>query len=148
MAQQLGMPPPPPQRGGGIGGMFKHKAPSPGPDFTEVKGDINNLERRLRVLEEGFTNIRRSLQVAEHNMLAKNKTFSTEIRTLTSDVTEIRKEISDIKEKIFMMVKELESAAKINEVKVLEKYINLWNPIKFVTQDEVERIIDEKLKKK
>lgn len=147
MAEQLGMPTPPPPKKAGIG-MFKHKTAAPTPGFSEVKGDINNLERRLRVLEEGFTNIRRSLQVAEQNMLSKNKTFSTEIRTLTSDINEIRKEISDIKEKVLMVLKELESAAKINEVKVLEKYINLWNPVKFVTQNEVEQIIDEKLKNK
>ena len=142
MAEQLGMPLPPKKTG-----MFKHKAPV-APDFSEVKGDINNLERRLRILEEGFTNIRRSLQVAEQNMLSKSKTFSTEIRTSTSEIHDTKKEIADIKEKILMLAKELESAAKLNEVKVLEKYINLWNPVKFVTQDEVERIIDEKLKKK
>ena len=79
-------------------------------------------------------------------MLSKNKTSSTDIKTLTSDINEIRKEMLDMKEKILMIVKDLEGAAKINEVKVLEKYINLWNPVKFVTQNEVERIIDEKIK--
>lgn len=144
MAEQLGMPPPPKK---GVIGGFKHKPPAT-PDFSEVKRDVNSLERRLRVLEEGFTNIRRSLQVAEHNMLSKSKTFSTELRTLTSEIDDIKKEITDIKETILILVKDLEGAAKINEVKVLEKYINLWNPIKFVTQNEVERIIDEKLKRK
>ncbi|MBL7054263.1 hypothetical protein ISS05_00730 [Candidatus Woesearchaeota archaeon] len=142
MPEEFGMPPPPKKEGTG---MFKHKAPV-APDFSEVKGEMNNLERRLKVLEEAFTNIRKGLQVAEQNMLSKNKTSSTDIKTLTSDINEIRKEMLDMKEKILMIVKDLEGAAKINEVKVLEKYINLWNPVKFVTQNEVERIIDEKIK--
>ena len=145
MAEQLGMPPPPPPKKEGIMGL-KHKAPV-APDFSEVRGDINSLERRLRVLEEGVTNIRKSLQVAEHSMLTKNKSLLTEIRTLTSDMVEIKKEIFEIKEKILLVVKDLESNAKINDVKVLEKYINLWNPVKFVTQEQVERIIEEKLKR-
>jgi len=144
MAEQLGMPPPPPKKEGIMG--LKHKAP-PAPDFSEVKGDLNSMERRLRVLEEGVTNIRKSLQVAEHSMLTKNKNLLTEIRTLTSETVDIRKEISEIKEKILLVVKDLESSARINDVKVLEKYINLWNPVKFVTQEQVERIVDEKLKK-
>ena len=143
MAEQLGMPPPPPKKEGIMG--LKHKAPA-APDFSEVKGDINILERRLRVLEEGVTNIRKSLQVAEHSMLTKNKSLLTEMRTLNSDIVDIKKEIFEIKEKILLVVKDLESNAKINDVKVLEKYINLWNPIKFVTQEQVERIIDEKLR--
>jgi DNA repair exonuclease SbcCD ATPase subunit len=146
MAEELGMPPPPQK--GGMGSVFKHKVPPPSHELSEMKDDINSVERRLKVLEESFTNIRRSLQVAEQNMLSKNKIFSTEIRTLTSEIDDIKKEISDIKEKIMMLIKELGNTAKINDVKILEKYINLWDPIKFATRNEVERIIDEKLKNK
>lgn len=142
----MGMPPPP--KKDTLGGMFKHKAPEPSPDFGEVKDSLNTLERRLRVLEESFTNMRRSLQVTEQNILNKNKGFSSDIRTLTSEFDDLRKEIADIKEKIVLIIKDMEDSAKINDVKVLEKYINMWNPIKFVTQKEVEQIIDEKLKKK
>ena len=45
------------------------------------------------------------------------------------------------------IVRELEETAKREEVKVLEKYINYWNPIKFVTQNEVEAIVSEILKR-
>ena len=45
------------------------------------------------------------------------------------------------------LVKELQTAAKRDEVKVLEKYINLWNPVKFVTQNEVEQIVKEMLER-
>lgn len=145
MEQQMGGMPPPPQQGKTENSLFKHKTPPKEPDFSEVRDDMNNLERRLRILEESLKNIRKSLQVAEQNMLSKNKTFSTEIKTLTSEIDETKKEISEIKEKVMMILRELESAAKIDEVKVLEKYINLWNPIKFVTAQEVERIVDEKL---
>ncbi len=129
----------------GIQGMFR-KAPQQ-QDLSSFSEDIGNLTRRLRVLEEGFTNIRRSLQVTEQNMLGKNKVFATEIRTLTSDINDVKKEINEVKEKIVEIVRELEETAKREEVKVLEKYINYWNPIKFVTQNEVEAIVSEILKK-
>lgn len=117
------------------------------PDFGSLSEDMGNLGRRLRVLEEGFTNLRNTLQVTEQNMLSKNKLFATDIRTLTSDIGDIKKEIADIKEKILEVVKELKEAAKRDELKVLEKYINFWNPVKFVTQNEVEAIVKEILKR-
>lgn len=123
---------------------FFHKDTSKKPDT--ISEDVSNIGRRLRVLEEGFTNLRRTLQVTEQNMLEKNKIFSTDIRTLTSDINEIRKEISEIKEKIVDMVKELEESAKKEEVKILEKYINFWSPVKFITQNEVEEIVKEMVK--
>jgi len=123
-------------------GLFHKKGPVQ-PDMSTFTEDIGNLGRRLRILEESITNIRRALQVTEQNMLGKNKIFATEIRTLTSDIGDIKKEISEIKERIVDFVGELKEAAKRDDVKVLEKYINFWNPVKFVTQNEVEALVKE-----
>jgi chromosome segregation ATPase len=137
---ELGIPPPPAQHKG----LFHSNKP-PQQDFGSFSDDISNLGRRLRMLEESFTNLRRALQVTEQNMLSKHKVFSTETRTIISDISDLKKEIADIKEKMLEIVKEIQSAAKRDEVRVLERYINLWNPVKFVTQNEVEQIVKEML---
>ena len=56
--------------------------------------------------------------------------------------------MQELREKLMMVIRELQTVARKDEVKVLEKYINLWNPLKFVTQNEVEQIINEILEKK
>ena len=127
-------------------GLFHKNVPQQ-PDFGAVQEDISNVSRRLRTLEEGFTNLRRALQVTDQNILGKNKVFSTEIRTIASDISDIKSDINSIKEKILEMVNDLEEVAKKEEVKVLEKYINFWNPVKFVTQNEVEAMVKDILKK-
>jgi len=63
----LGMPPPPKKH------MFAARQQMP--DLSNINSDLNNVSRRLRLLEESFTNMRRSLQVTEENMLQKNKTL-------------------------------------------------------------------------
>lgn len=127
-------------------GLFHKNVPQQ-PDFGAVQEDISNVSRRLRTLEEGFTNLRRALQVTDQNILGKNKVFATEIRTIISDISDMKSSINDIKEKIMEMLTDLEETAKKEEVKVLEKYINFWNPVKFVTQNEVESIIKDIMKK-
>lgn len=127
---------------------FGHPQQQEMPDLSGVTNDINTLGRRLRLLEEGFTNLRRLFQVTEESMIAKHKHYSAEIKTLTSDINEIRKEIQELKEKLILVIRELQTVARKEEVKVLERYINLWNPVKFVTQNEVEQIINEVLEKK
>src|SRR3989338_6919402 len=126
-------------------GFFHSGGSDSGPDLRAFTGDIGNLSRRLRLLEESFTNMRRALQVTEQNMLSKNKAFATEIKTLASDISDIKQEIADIKEKMFEFAKELRECAKRDEVKVLEKYISFWDPIKFVTQNDVEDVVYEVL---
>jgi len=138
--------PPPPKKQGMLG--FGKAAPPQGPDLSGVTGDINSLSRRLKLLEEGITNLRRFFQVTEENVIAKNKHYSAELKTINSDMIEVRKEIQDIKDKLMLVIRELQSVARKEEVKVLEKYINLWNPVKFVSQNEIEGIIDEVLDKR
>ena len=136
----------PPPRKGILG--FGQAKPQESFDAGGMATDINTLSRRLRLIEEGFTNLRRFFQVTEENILAKNKHYSAEIKTIASDIGEIRKEIQEIRDKLVLVIRELQTVARKEEVKVLEKYINLWNPVKFVSQNEVEAIINEILENK
>ena len=140
---ELGIPPPPKEHKG----IFHSKQP-PQPDMSAFHEDISNLSRRLRILEEGFTNFRRALHLTEQNMLDKNKLFTTEIRTIMSDIGDMKKDAYNIKERILELIRQFETTAKREDVKVLEKYINLWNPVKFVTQNEVQEIVKEMLEKR
>lgn len=139
--------PPPPKKHESIISFGRNVQPE-GPDLSNVTTDINSLSRRLRLLEESFTNLRRFFQLIEENIISKNKHFSVEIKTVVSDITEIRKEIQDLKDKFMLVARELQTVARKEEVRVLEKYIGLWNPVKFVTQNEIEQIINEILEKK
>ncbi len=140
------LPPPPPRRHEGI--LKLGHSQQEFSDLSGVTSDINAVSRRLRLLEEGFTNLRRFLQVIEENMISKHKHYSSEIKTIVSDINEIRKEMQDLKDKLMLVIKELQSLARKEDVRVLEKYINLWNPVKFVSHNEVEQIINDVLRKK
>lgn len=144
--QEQPLPPPPKKHEGIL--KFGRTQQQEAPDLSGITTDISMVSRRLRLLEEGFTNLRRFFQVTEENIVAKNKHFSAEVKTLTSDINEIRKEIQELKDKLLLVIRELQTVARKEEVKVLEKYINLWSPIKFVTQNEVEQIINDILEKK
>ena len=135
--------PPPPKKHMGFG-----KQQPQAPEFGDINEDMNTLSRRLRLLEEGFANLRRFFQITEENIIAKNKHYSAEIKTIASDIMEIRKELAELRDKLSLVIRELQTVARREDVKVLEKYINLWNPIRFVTHNEVESIINEVLEKK
>ena len=105
--------------------------------------ELNNLSRRLRVLEERYASIERKLQISEQNMLRNAKRADGEIKASNADITEIKQDIADIKDKITGLVRELQSAAKREELDVLKKYLSFWEPVNFVTQQQVERIVKD-----
>ena len=109
--------------------------------MVDVVSQINDVSRRLIILEERFSNIRKKMQVSDQNMLSQNQKVSNELKLMNLELSEIKKDINEMKIKSDIIVKELRQCAKKDEVEVLQKYINLWEPIKFVTQNEVERIV-------
>jgi len=83
--------------------------------------------------------------VIEQNMLSNHKKAMNEIKSLQSDFTEMRRTIQAVEDKIITIIKELRLTARKEDVDVLKRYLELWDPVKFITSDQVERIIDEKL---
>ena len=122
-------------------------APPGGPQQGAAT-EVRDLSRRLRTLEERYTNLQTKTQITEQNMLSRNKRISVEIKTINLDMNEIKKELLEVKDRILLLLKEIQSLAKKEELQVLNKYINLWEPINFVTRTEVAQIIEEILKKK
>ncbi|MFH1850623.1 MAG: hypothetical protein ABH879_10690 [archaeon] len=128
------------------GGLFKHK-PAEGSDPGRIASEMSNLSRRLRVLEERFTNLRNQAQVNDQNMLASNKKVNAEITDMKGEMNGVRKSMSEIRDTVNIIIKELKECAKKEDVAVLEKYINFWQPVNFVTRSEAERMIKEATEK-
>jgi len=117
-----------------------------------LSSSINDISRRLRILEERYVNLRRKTQVTDQNMISSNRQEFDEIRAVNAEISELRREVHEMKDKIQIFIKELQMCANKEDVKIVERFINLWEPINFVTQNEAERIvknvIDEQLKRK
>ncbi len=139
-----GSPPPPKKKGG----LFAPK-PKEGADLTksvsELAGELNNISRRLMVLEERYTNLRKKTQVTDQNMLSSNKKVMAEIQTVHEQMDERKKEIDDINDKMRIIVRELKECAKRQDVEVLQKYINIWEPVNFVTRDTVVKMVADQV---
>jgi len=114
---------------------------------AEEEGNIIlDLNSRTRVLEGKYNLLRDKVIVINQNMIEEYKKLLADTKAINSDIKEIQDEIFKIKETIKHLVKELGLFAKKDDVRSLEKYINIWNPMKFATEKEVKSLIEEKLK--
>ncbi len=137
---------PKPQKPTG-GGLFSShssdKKKAPDPEFLMVKEESNVVARRIRVLEEQFTNLRRKTQVIDQNMISESKKSSTDIKMINSEINDIKRMLNDLETKMLLLIKELKLCAKKEDVNYLQKYVTMWEPIKFVTKKEVEMIVKD-----
>lgn len=137
-----------PEQKSGFGLFGKPKEPaSPSPAVSELTDKINNLAARLRISEERYGELRKKLTLIEQNMLVHSKKANTDIKAIDSEMTEIKHSITEVEDRIITIIKELRLTAKKEDVGVMKRYVELWDPTQFVTRDTVEKIIKEILGK-
>ena len=107
-----------------------------------------DIGARIRILENKYNTVNEHLLVINQNMIEEYKKIIAEIKAMDNEMKQIKQDIMNVKETVKKMVGEMNIFARKDEIKVLEKYINLWNPIEFITREDLDKILKEKRSKK
>ena len=99
----------------------------------------------VKGLESKVNNLLRETDLVKNDLLRKNQDLRKEVKTLSSDLLELKQAHEKTLTTMDLVIKELKQTAGKEEVMVLQKYMELWNPLNFVTQKDVERAVDTKL---
>jgi hypothetical protein len=106
---------------------------------------VVELTNRLRVMESKHSLLNERLLIVNQNMIEEYKKLIKEIRDLEAEIRNIKNEFQNVKNILKHLTEEAASFARKDEIKLLEKYIKLWNPLNFVTETDVNNIIEREL---
>jgi predicted nucleic acid-binding Zn-ribbon protein len=110
---------------------------------SQVTNQLEEIMRRLRLLEERYSGVRKRIQLTEQNMLKDSKDLFEEFSVLSETVSELKTELSDLNEKLLKLTEEVKESAKKTEVNVLAKYLDFWQPMNFLTKKDAEKLLNE-----
>lgn len=113
-------------------------------DMTYVLADINN---RVRTLESKYNLFGEHLLVINQNMIEEYKKILREMKAIDADLQKMKVDLIEVKSTVKNMIIEMDVFAKKDQVKVLEKYLDLWSPLHFVTEEQLNQAIEQKMKK-
>lgn len=138
--QRPGAPPPPPPPG-----MQHAKKQAVDPEmFEKVAKGVNSMAANLRILEERYSLMRNKGQLSEQNMIALEKSVNKDFKILSDELTELKHSINDLMDKLRLISEELKNLVDKDEFRVLERYLDMWQPMNFVTHDELARMLAER----
>ncbi|MEM2115809.1 MAG: hypothetical protein QXD62_01080 [Candidatus Woesearchaeota archaeon] len=108
--------------------------------------EIKSLATRVKQLEYELQLLKKKLDVFNQNLLTTFKKEREMIDILKNEIQILKKNLSNDEEIIGKMISELKNSAKKEEIMRLERYIDFWKPIDFVTYKTVEKIFEQKIK--
>jgi len=119
----------------------------PPPQVSEAQDPmflLNEVNSRTRILENKYSLMGERLLIINQNMIEEYKRSSKELQTITKDISNLKKDLEEIKNTLRHIVQEMSTFAKKENVKTIEKYINILNPLNFVTEEQVLKLLKEK----
>ncbi|PIN76161.1 hypothetical protein COV17_03175 [Candidatus Woesearchaeota archaeon CG10_big_fil_rev_8_21_14_0_10_36_11] len=99
----------------------------------------------IKALESKVNNLLRELDVLKNDFVRKNMSLKKELKVLGDEVLELKRSQDNSLQKMDIIIKELKMTAGYEEVQILKKYVDLWCPMNFVTQRDLDRAIDARL---
>ncbi len=142
-------------------GPFAQPAPSffrpaqrPEDSFrSDVAEQVSNLSGRIKMVEERIDVLRSHIELIDNSLIEKHKAVISELRGVEDSVRSIRGDVEQLKGLIERLAKRLEELASREEVKILERYVSMWQPMNFITRSEIVTtvrniLIDEGMKVK
>ncbi len=99
----------------------------------------------IKALESKVNNLVREMELLKNNTLKKNEEMRKELKIMNDDLLALKSEDQKTQEKMDLIIKELKQTAGIEELMVLKKYVDLWNPMNFVTQRDLDRALNTKI---
>ena len=107
--------------------------------------DAAKLYVWIKGVESKVNTLVREVDLLKNDYIKKHNDLKRELKIFNDDVLDLKRNKDQAQQKMDLVIKELKQTAGVEEVAVLKKYVEYWNPINFVTQRDLERAVQAKL---
>ena len=118
-----------------------------GEDVGEISALLAEFNTKIKDIEERHDMLKERLLLLSQSFLKTEERAGKELAILREEFKEMRLDLDRIKENVQQIIRDSSEFARRDELKILERYMKIWEPLKFVKEDDVKKMINEKLKK-
>ena len=118
------------------------------PALIKTNEKLSDISRSLRMLEERYDTLRKKNQMSDQNLIDDTSKIFTKIKIVFEDINSIKLDMEEMKQKLDTFGIEIKEMANSHDLKILQKYVDMWEPMKFLTEKEALRIIRDELNNK
>lgn len=112
--------------------------------INDIASKIGILNDRMRLVEERGHQNRDKIRIIDENIIVKFKDLKDDVRRLNIEVDELRRNLDGVVKSLQRMIKDLGNTAKLSDVLVIDKVMELFDPTRYLTEKDVIRLIEER----
>lgn len=117
-------------------------------DLSSVAALLSDFGTRINDVEEHLRMLQERVLVVSQTALKQNERVNKDIMIMKEDIRDIREDIDRMKEMTENIIGKTAEFARRDELRLLEKYIKMFEPLKFTTVQDVKKIVSNALKRR
>ncbi|MDP8012709.1 MAG: hypothetical protein RAK22_01240 [Nanoarchaeota archaeon] len=115
---------------------------------VDLVKSIIELRESLKIFEQKLLQLKDSISVVDQNNIERYNETKENIQNLFKLFDENRSKILEIEDQLERMSREMEQFARDKDVKIIEKYLSFIDPSRFLSKEDVIKIVDDYLNEK
>jgi len=97
---------------------------------------LTDFATKLKDIEEKLNLLRERLLLINRTFLKERERFNSEIFALKESVRLVKDDLERIKEGLEHIIKESGGFVRREELSAIQRYMHMWEPLKFVKEEE------------
>jgi len=118
------------------------------PEEETISVLLADISTKLKDLDEKNTMLKERLSLLDQTFIKQEERATREFAFIKEELSNIRLETERLKEAVQHIISESAGFARKEELRLIERYGKMFEPVKFVKPEEVKEMIKEELKKK
>lgn len=123
---------------------FNKAPPFKSKEAQDIVKILSTVGSNLKILEDRYSNLRKKTQLTDQVLIETQRGFAKDKRLINEELLDIKSRIQKLVESIEDMQKELSETVKMNDFLVLKKYVDYWEPLRFVTRKELQEVLNKR----
>jgi type I site-specific restriction endonuclease len=114
----------------------------------DVVKNVVELRESLKIFDQRLSQLKDTIRMVDQNNIDKYKETKELLQGLSSSVSSNKTQLLELEDAMDRLSKQLEKFAKQQDIKVIEKYLEFIDPSRFLSKEDVIKIVDEYMSSK
>lgn len=110
---------------------------------TDVVKNVVELRESMKIFDQRLSQLKDTIRMVDQNNLEKYKEIKDTLQDLMSSESNDKTKLLELEDALDRTQKQLEKFAKLQDVKVIDKYLEFIDPSRFLSKEDVIKIVDE-----
>ncbi|MFH0831316.1 MAG: hypothetical protein V1886_00400 [archaeon] len=116
-----------------------------GENTSEIASLLSGFNTKISDFESRHELLREKVIILGNTFIKSRDSMKKEIMLIKEDLVRLRDTTDNIQENIRHILSQLEDFARKEQLQAFERYVKIWEPLKFMKEEEVQKMIDDAL---